>query len=192
MMIKKVILILAILALTGCATAAPKPQVVYQSFEGTDTPIVASKIYMMMTSPDFVNGDFMPADLSCPGAGRAPLLQVANVPTSTVTLTLVVDDPDAPAGVFTHFLVWNINPSVTAIDAKKLPPQAMAGVNSSGTNKYVLPCPPSGTHHYYYRLYALDEKLNLPAGSNVKTLLKSMTGHIIDEAVLMGKYEQQK
>ncbi|MDD4902293.1 MAG: YbhB/YbcL family Raf kinase inhibitor-like protein [Patescibacteria group bacterium] len=189
---KKILLILAILALAGCATSAPKAKTFYQSYEATGTPpMIANKIYMNIISPDFINGDFLPADLSCQGEGRAPLLQIANVPTSTASLALVVDDPDAPAGVFTHWLVWNISAAAKTIDAKNLPSGAVVGANSGGTNKYFPPCPPSGVHHYYYRLYALDEKLKLPAKTNMKNLLKAMTGHILDEAVLMGKYQKK-
>lgn len=147
---------------------------------------------MKITSPDFNNGDFLPQDLSCLGEGRAPVLQIADVPASTVTLALIADDPDAPAGIYTHWLAWNIDPAAAVLDISHPPKGAVPGANSSGSTKYVAPCPPSGTHHYYYRLYALDEKLNLPDKSNVKHLLGAMTGHIIDEAVLMGKVERKK
>jgi Raf kinase inhibitor-like YbhB/YbcL family protein len=189
---KKITFLLFIFILTGCATANTGLVTVSKSYQATSSPlIISNKTYMKLTSPNFSNGDFLPTNLTCLGEGTAPVLQIADVPTSTLTLALVVDDPDAPAGVFTHWLVWNIERSTTTINAANLPDKAIVGVNSAGANKYFPPCPPSGTHHYYFRLYALDQKLNLSAKSSVKQLLKAMTGHVVDEAVLMGKFERK-
>jgi Raf kinase inhibitor-like YbhB/YbcL family protein len=186
---KKIIFLLAILAFSGCVTVDSKPLTVNKTYESaSSSPLVANKIYMKLTSPDFTNGDFLPADFSCQGKGRAPLLQIADAPTSTVSFALIVDDPDAPAGVFTHWLVWNISAATTTINAEDLPRTATVGANSAGTAKYFPPCPPSGTHHYYFRLYALDKKLDLPSKAKVKQLSAAMAGHIVEESVLMGKF----
>jgi len=149
-------------------------------------------MHMVITSPDFQNNGLLPQALSCLGEGRPPVLEITDVPSSTLSLALIVQDPDAPAGVFTHWLAWNIDPHATTIDAAALPAKASSGVNSSGSIKYVPPCPPSGIHHYYYRLYALDAKLTLPAKANVKQLLAAMNSHIIDEAVIMGRFQRGK
>ncbi|HTW96234.1 MAG TPA: YbhB/YbcL family Raf kinase inhibitor-like protein, partial [Candidatus Methylomirabilis sp.] len=125
------------------------------------------------------------------GQGRAPLLQISDVPAGTVSLVLIVDDPDAPAGVFTHWLAWNINAAETNLNPNNPPAEAVVGVNSAGSNKYVPPCPPRGIHHYYYRLYALDEKLNLSVKSQASQIAEAITGHIIAEAVIMGKVEKK-
>jgi Raf kinase inhibitor-like YbhB/YbcL family protein len=190
---KKFFILLAILALSGCTAAKPVPIVVSKSYQTSSSPsIITNKIYMKLTSPDFNNGGFLPTDLSCLGEGRAPILQFADVPSSTVALALIVDDPDAPGGIFTHWLGWNFGRTVEMIDLKNPPAGTVAGTNSAGTTKYVAPCPPSGTHHYYYRLYALDRKLDLPGKTIEKNLLKAMTGHIVDEAVLMGQSAGKK
>jgi hypothetical protein len=192
---KKIFIFLAILALSGCAAPAAnhKPLTVTKTYESaSSSPLIASKIYMKLTSPNFNNGDFLPVDFSCQGKGRTPLLQIADAPKNTAAFALIVDDPDAPGGVFTHWLVWNISAATTTINAGDLPHSAIAGDNSAGSTKYFPPCPPSGIHHYYYRLYALDKKLDLPVKSKAKQLLSAMAGHIIDEAVLMGKFEGKK
>jgi Raf kinase inhibitor-like YbhB/YbcL family protein len=190
---KKIIFLLAILAISGCAAVDSKPLTVSKTYEpASSSPLAANKIYMKLTSFDFNNGDFLPADFSCQGKGRAPLLRIADAPKNTATFALIVDDPDATAGVFTHWLVWNISAATTTINAEDLPREAVIGANSAGTAKYFPPCPPSGVHHYYYRLYALDKKIDLPAQAKAKQLLGAMAGHIIDEAVLMGKFEGKK
>jgi hypothetical protein len=183
---KKVFLILAILALSGCTKVNSGPITVAKSYDASSAPIIANKIYMKLTSHDFKNGDFLLVDFTCQGKGIAPVLQIADAPASTTVFALIANDPDAPGGVYTHWLAWNFISSTTVIDVKNLPKNITAGVNSSGSAKYVLPCPPSGTHHYYYRLYALDKKLDLSATADEKELLKAMSGHIVDEAVLMG------
>jgi Raf kinase inhibitor-like YbhB/YbcL family protein len=192
---KKIFILLAIFVLSGCATPVTnsKPLTVTKTYESaSSSPLAVNKIYMKLTSSNFNNGDFLPVDFSCQGKGRAPLLQIADAPKNTAAYALIVDDPDAPTGVFTHWLVWNISATTTTINAGELPRAAIAGANSAGSIKYFPPCPPSGIHHYYYRLYALDNQIDLPAKSKAKQLLGTMAGHIIDEAVLMGKLEGKK
>jgi len=188
---KKIIILLALLALSGCTAANTKPITVAKSYTASSTPLISNQIYMQLTSPDFKNGDSLPTDLTCFGKGRAPILQISGAPATTTSFALIVNDPDAPTGVFTHWLIWNFDRSTTTVDAKNLPKSVTAGTNSSGTAKYIAPCPPSGTHHYYFRLYALDETLNLPASTNQKQLLSAMKNHIVDEAVLMGMVEHK-
>jgi hypothetical protein len=187
---KKIIILLALLVLSGCTAANTKPITVAKNYTASSTPLISNQIYMQLTSPDFKNGDSLPTDLTCFGKGRAPILQISGAPATTTSLALIVNDPDAPSGVYTHWLAWNFD-SATTNDAKNMPKSATAGINSSGSAKYVLPCPPSGTHHYYFRIYALNAKLSLPAGADQKELLAAMNGHIIDRAVLMGLVEHQ-
>ena len=101
-----------------------------------------------------------------------------------------MDDPDAPGGVFTHWLVWNIHPVITEIEQKSVPLDAVEGTNSSGENEYMGPCPPSGTHRYRFKLYALDQYLDLPKETDQEQLEKTMSGHIIDQDILVTYYNR--
>jgi Raf kinase inhibitor-like YbhB/YbcL family protein len=189
---KKIIIIAALFFLSGCSAGNSKPLTVVKSYQATTAPeIISNKIYMKLVSPDFANNASLPLDLTCSGKGMAPVLQLADAPTSTISFALIVNDPDAPKGVFTHWLAWNFDKSTTTIDIKNLSKAVVIGINSSGAAKYVPPCPPSGLHHYYFRLYALDAKLDLSPKANEKQLEAAMRGHILDEAVLMGIFEHK-
>jgi Raf kinase inhibitor-like protein, YbhB/YbcL family len=183
---KKIIIILALLVLSGCTAASTKPITVAKNYTASSTPLISNQIYMTLRSPDFSNGNSLPIDFTCFGKGKAPVLQIDGAPATTTSFALIVNDPDAPGAVYTHWLAWNFDRATTTIDAKNPPKSVTAGTNSSGSAKYVAPCPPSGTHHYYFRLYALNAKLNLPTSADQKQLLSAMKDHIIDEAVLMG------
>jgi len=101
-----------------------------------------------------------------------------------------MDDPDAPVGTWDHWIVFNIPPSAKEI-AKGTEPKGTAGKNSWGRTGYGGPCPPSGTHRYFFKLYALDTQLNLPEGSAKKDLEKAMQGHILEKVELMGNYKRR-
>jgi len=142
---------------------------------------------MKLTSPSFADKQMMPSDYTCDGAGKIPPLEIADVPLNAKSLALVVDDPDAPAGVWDHWVVWNIAPATKRIDSE---PEGVPGKNSWGKTGYGGPCPPSGVHRYYFKIYALDAVLDLAAGSNKASLLQAMKGHILAEASLMGTYQK--
>jgi Raf kinase inhibitor-like YbhB/YbcL family protein len=108
-----------------------------------------------LTSPDFVDGGPIPPRCSLHGDNLAPTLQITGVPKGTKSLVLIVDDPDAPAGLWTHWVVWNITAGTTSIPGGQLPAGAKQGRNSFGNVRYDGPSPPSGTHHYHFHLYAL-------------------------------------
>ena len=110
---------------------------------------------MKLLSPDFRDGGKHSTTL-CEGKDVSPTLTIDGVPKETRSLVLIVDDPDAPGGNFTHWLMWNIMPNLTEIVGNKPPAQAVQGVNDLGKSKYSGPCPPHGVHRYYFRLYALD------------------------------------
>ncbi len=147
----------------------------------------ASNPGMRLTSTAFQDGKPIPAAFTCDGADQIPPLQIADVPANARSLALVMDDPDAPMGTWDHWVVWNIQPATTIIDAQL----GVAGKNSWGRTDYGGPCPPSGTHRYYFKLYALDALLDLPAGSNKASLLQAMHGHVIAEATLRGTYQRR-
>ncbi|MEM4240241.1 MAG: YbhB/YbcL family Raf kinase inhibitor-like protein [Candidatus Woesearchaeota archaeon] len=144
---------------------------------------------MKLSSPAFADKQMIPSDYTCDGADRIPPLEIADVPANAKSLALVCDDPDAPMGTWDHWVVWNIPPTTKRIDAE---PEGVPGKNSWGRTGYGGPCPPSGTHRYFFKIYALDTMLDLPAGSNKAALLGAMKGHIIAEASLMGTYQRRK
>jgi Raf kinase inhibitor-like YbhB/YbcL family protein len=146
---------------------------------------------MKLISPDFSEGGKIPERFTCEGQDISPALKVDGVPKAAKSLVLIVDDPDAPAGTFTHWLVWNLKPDLTEIVANSLPFDAVQGVNDFGRSKYGGPCPPSGVHRYNFTLYALDATLELPAKSKRKAVDAAIKGHIIDEATLMGRYARK-
>lgn len=144
---------------------------------------------LKISSTAFENDGNIPSEFTCDGQDISPPLSIENVPKGTKTLSLIMDDPDAPMGTFTHWIVWNIPSSKTQFTkGEKIDfPQ---GRTSFGMMKYGGPCPPSGTHRYFFKLYALDAELDLSAGSSVMDLQKEMVGHIITESTLMGKYSR--
>ena len=126
-----------------------------------------------------------------PGQDISPTLTIDGAPKETRSLVLIVDDPDAPGGNFTHWLMWNIMPNLTEIVGNKPPAQAVQGVNDFGKSKYSGPCPPHGVHRYYFRLYALDTSVALPPKSRRDVLDSTIKGHIIGQATLMGTYARK-
>ena len=117
-----------------------------------------------ISSPAFEPGQPMPARFSFHGANVSPELRIENVPANAKSLLLVVDDPDAPAGLWTHWLVANIPVTTTVIDEGKTPDGAVVGKNSNGHTRYDGPKPPSGTHRYFFHLYALNHELKVSSG----------------------------
>ncbi|PYK12407.1 MAG: YbhB/YbcL family Raf kinase inhibitor-like protein [Verrucomicrobia bacterium] len=146
---------------------------------------------MKITSSAFQQGGNIPPKFTCDGGDTSPPLQIAEVPSGAKSLALVVDDPDAPSGLFTHWMVWNISPQTNAISEGSAP-KGVQGKNDFGKTAYGGPCPPSGTHRYYFRLFALDRELDLPAGTKRVQLDAAMKGHLIGQAELMGRYSKRK
>lgn len=136
----------------------------------------------------FSHGGNIQPEYTCDGQDKIPPLEISVVPANAKSLALIVDDPDAPMGTWDHWILWNIPPNTKVVDRQ----MGVAGKNSWGKTNYGGPCPPSGTHRYYFKIYALDTMLDLPSGSNKKTLETAMKGHILAEAVLMGKYQRAK
>ncbi|MBM2820896.1 MAG: hypothetical protein HW405_656 [Candidatus Berkelbacteria bacterium] len=112
------------------------------------------------------------------------------MPDNAQSLVLICDDPDAMVGTWTHWLIINIEPKTTQIAENNIPSGSVLGKTSSGGNDYHGPCPPSGTHRYFFKLFALDIKLDLPEGSDVKTVKNAINEHVIQEAELIGLYER--
>lgn len=141
---------------------------------------------MNIFSSAFAEGGVIPEKYTCRGDGNNPPLEIRETPGDAVCLALIVDDPDAPFGDFVHWVMWNIGRETMRIDEGVPPPEATQGRNSAGTNEYVAPCPPSGTHRYQFKLYALDKDLELFEMAGKKELETEIRGHIVAEAVLTG------
>jgi Raf kinase inhibitor-like YbhB/YbcL family protein len=151
-----------------------------------------SQTTMKLISPDFSDGGNIPERFTCDGEDISPTLRIEDVPEAARSLLLIVDDPDAPVGTFTHWLMWNIRPDVTEIAENSPLSEAVQGVNDFGRSRYGGPCPPSGVHRYYFKLYALDTTLQLPAKSKRKVVEAAIKGHTISEATLMGRYARKR
>ncbi|MBI5728672.1 MAG: YbhB/YbcL family Raf kinase inhibitor-like protein [Candidatus Magasanikbacteria bacterium] len=147
---------------------------------------------MQLTSSAFVHNGFIPKEYSCDGSGAHPPLEWSGVPTEAKSLALIVDDPDAPAGLWTHWLLWNIDPKTFEIKAGEAPTGAVQGKTSSGENQWCPPCPPAGTHHYRFKLYALDSALALAPVSIQKELEAALQGQVLGQTELVGLYARQK
>ena len=145
---------------------------------------------LMLTSPSFEHEKSIPSQFSCQGNDINPALQITDLPDGTKSLTLIMDDPDAPVGTWIHWVMWNIPPT-EKIEENSVPAGAVQGVNSWGRNDYGGPCPPSGTHRYFFKLYALDAMLDIPSTSEKADLLNAMEGHVLSEFELMGTYQKQ-
>jgi Raf kinase inhibitor-like YbhB/YbcL family protein len=137
----------------------------------------------------FSQNGHIPPVYTCEGEDINPPLEISNIPAGTKTLAIIMEDPDAPMGTFDHWLVWNIPPNA-AIAERSNP--GISGTNSFGKTGYGGPCPPSGVHRYYFRVYALDAELNLLAGADKRTLQQAMEGHILSQGELMGQYQKKK
>lgn len=144
---------------------------------------------MKLSSPAFKNGGKIPAEYTCDGDNVSPALTFSDPPEKTKSLAIIMDDPDAPLITFVHWLVWNIPPSKTGF-SKGENITLSKGKNGFRKQTYGGPCPPFGTHRYFFKLYALDTMLNLEPGSKKKDLEKAMSGHIIEETQLIGKYSR--
>ncbi len=147
-----------------------------------------------ITSPSFANGEAIPADFSCDGRDVSPALTWSEPPAGAESFALIMDDPDAPMGTWVHWVVYNIPASTRELEENmpaipELSNGIMQGYTSAGTTGYHGPCPPSGTHHYYFKLYALDTMLSLSAKADKKDLLSAMEGHILANGELMGTFK---
>ncbi len=148
-----------------------------------------------LVSPAFEPGGMIPSEYTCDGADISPPLECQNIPPDTKSLALICDDPDAPVGTWVHWVLYNW-PASEARFPENIPPKkelengAQQGINDFRKIGYGGPCPPAGTHRYFFKLYALDNFLRLPPGVTKVQLLKAMEGHILLEAQLVGRYKR--
>ena len=142
---------------------------------------------MRLSSPEFIHEGSIPSKFTCDGDNINPQLSIAEVPLGTQSLVLIVDDPDAPVGLWVHWIVYNIPPGIDSIseDAAISWDQGLTSFKRKG---YGGPCPPDGKHRYFFTLYALDVDLELGEAPTKDMVEQAMEGHVLDQAVLMGRY----
>jgi Raf kinase inhibitor-like YbhB/YbcL family protein len=149
-----------------------------------------------LTSTAFRFGETIPINYTCDGDDVSPPLKWTGSPEGTVSYALIADDPDAPAGTWDHWVLFNIPASTDTLEelfpfTPEIPDGTRTGRNSWGRFGYNGPCPPSGTHRYFFSLYALDTVLDLEAGATSRQLRQAMEGHILKQTVLMGEYSRK-
>lgn len=146
-------------------------------------------VNMKLVSSAFQHNSMMPSEFTCDGSDSSPPLSITDVPANAKSLVLIVDDPDAPVGTWDHWVVFNIPQSTKQIP-QDTEPNGVSGKNSWGKTGYGGPCPPSGTHRYFFKLYALDTILNLAQGATKKQIEAAMQKHILAKAELVGLYKR--
>ena len=146
---------------------------------------------MRIKSQAFENNGKIPSNYTCDGKNISPPLQWEEAPKATQSFVLIVDDPDAPNKTWVHWVVYNIPDNITEAKEGRSPQGALQGINDFKQASYGGPCPPSGTHRYFFKLYALDTKLSIPSYSYPSDLEKAMQGHVLEQAELMGLYSRK-
>src|SRR5712692_689410 len=182
-------LALVMSALLGCAKApqsVPPPPATIQK---------ENKMNFNLTSTAFQEGQPIPRQHTCDGVNVSPALEWSGAPQNAKTLAIICDDPDAPSGTWVHWVLYNLPADRIGLGenvpaTENVPGDGLQGTNDFQKIGYGGPCPPSGTHHYFFKLYALDGELSLKAGATKAELLKAMEGHIIAQTQLMGTYKR--
>jgi Raf kinase inhibitor-like YbhB/YbcL family protein len=188
---KRIIFYLLVISMTACAPAQPLSTQTSQP----SSPQINQEVTISfeISSPAFANGEPIPSDFSCAGRDISPTLTWTEPPAGTQSFALIMDDPDAPSGSWVHWIIFNI-PASTRNLAEGMPTDpklsdgSLQGKISSGTSGYHGPCPPSGTHRYFFKLYALNTMLDLPTNARKEDLSSAMEGHILANAELMGTF----
>jgi Raf kinase inhibitor-like YbhB/YbcL family protein len=147
--------------------------------------------HFQLTSSAFAEGGPIPVKYSCKGENVSPPLIVRDVPAEAISLALIMHDPDAPVGDFLHWTIWNLKTDLPFLSENEVPDGSLQGVNGAGQIGYAGPCPPSGTHHYIFDLYALDALLNLPNGANRQAVEAAVTEHQLAKATLMATFSNK-
>lgn len=143
---------------------------------------------LKITSPVFENSGFIPTKYTCDGDDVNPPLKIGGIPEGTKSLALIVDDPDAPMGTWDHWIVWNIPPT-SKVEENAVP--GVEGLNDFRKHSYGGPCPPSGTHRYFFKVYALDAKLDLHPNSRKEDVERAMEDHILAKGEIIGRYSRR-
>jgi len=156
---------------------------------------MGGKMNMKLTSTAFQEGGMIPAKYTCDGANVSPPLEWSGAPQNTKSFALICDDPDAPAKTWVHWVVFDLPASRTSLPENVPPQETLPGGGKQGMNDfkkigYGGPCPPSGTHRYFFKLYALDAELNLDSKTTKDRLVQAMKDHILAQGELIGRYKR--
>jgi len=179
------IIVFMIILIAGCSNNIQNINT--QEISTTSSNEVPS---MKISSPEFQNNGFIPKKFTCQGENINPELVFSDVPKNANSLVLIMDDPDAPMGTWDHWILFSIPADVKEIIEDSVPMNAVQGLNSWPKNEYGGPCPPSGTHRYFFKLYALDKMLDLDESADKSVVESAMEGHIIAKAELIGLYRK--
>ncbi|MBN2484217.1 MAG: YbhB/YbcL family Raf kinase inhibitor-like protein [Candidatus Omnitrophica bacterium] len=144
---------------------------------------------MTLHALEFNHNEVIPRKFTCQGKDINPALKIEHIPPRTKALVLIVDDPDAPMGTWVHWVVFNIPPDTKKISEDSVP--GIQGINDFKRTSYGGPCPPSGSHRYFFKLYALDKRLDLTVGAGKEDLLRAMEDSVLDYTELIGTYEKK-
>lgn len=180
MSLKLFILILSLAVISGCIAGEKEVDTVEK---------------ISISAEAFKEGGTIPAEYTCDGSDFSPALSWKGIPANARSIAVIMDDLDAPGGTFVHWVLFNISASTQRLQ-KGLPKNgtladgSLQGINDFGNIGYDGPCPPGGTHRYYFRLYALDTTLNLQPGASRKQVDSAMKGHVLAEGELMGRYQR--
>ena len=179
-------LVLLSILISSCASSQT------QTSETPTAEAQATEVNMSLqiTSNAFANGQSIPVKYSCKGNNISPDLAWSEPPAGTQSFALIVDDPDAPMGTWVHWVLYNLPASTRSLQENTNSTGMSTGKNSSGNMHYDGPCPPSGTHRYYFKLYALDTNLNLSPGATKEQVLNAMQGHVLAQGELMGTFSK--
>lgn len=143
---------------------------------------------MILISPNFKHNEKIPVQFTGDDKDINPELEIKEIPEKTKSLVLIVEDPDALVGTWTHWVVFNINPDIKRVFKNSVPENGIQGQNSWGKNNYKGPKPPSGTHRYFFKIFALDTKIGLDQGASKEEIERAIKNHILDKAELIGVY----
>ena len=154
-------------------------------------PYAIYKVCMKIQSSAFDNNSEIPTEYTCDGDNINPPLEFVDIPDNAKSLALIVDDPDVPFRTWVHWMIYNIDPNAEEIEKDSVPEGGIEGTTDFGKPGYGGPCPPSGTHRYFFKLYALDAVFELPKNATKEMLEKAMEGHIISKAELVGLYSRE-
>ncbi len=182
---------LVLILLSGCRSPNDSQPINPQQ------PASNAKPQIKVTSNAFTDGAMIPAKYSCDGENASPHLKWENMPANAKTIAIIADDPDAPGGTWVHWLIFNLPANVKELPDGVAPEGNASAVARQGTNDfkkigYGGPCPPSGVHRYFFKVYGLDTELSLNAGATKEDLMKAMEGHVVAEGQIVGKYEKKK
>jgi Raf kinase inhibitor-like YbhB/YbcL family protein len=161
---------------------------IFRPMPQTASKPIVQEASMKLTSPAFEHNQKIPVLYTCDGGNIHPPLEISGVPSGAKSLALIVDDPDAPGGTFTHWVIWNIHPDTAVIEEGAVPEKSQEGTNSAGQIGFFPPCPPSGQHRYFFTLYALDAKLGLDGKATKTDVEKAIAGHVMAQSLFVGVY----